>query len=181
MVLLRRSDPTRGGLRAGLRLAAIGAGLAAAPAVLTAGFVTDSARAGGRVVRTLAESATRAAGTVVTGADPLPDGHVHSLVDAARAMVAPPTTRQTPRVWADRGHGQGEPGLPAAGGSPELRRSLRRALERLDGVSWATVNAVGGRVLVAVDERRVGVGDVVGVVAAVEQARGARRLYPLRQ
>src|SRR4051812_35680754 len=178
MALLRHSDPARGGLRAGLRLAAIGAGLAA-PVVLTAGLVTDSARAGVRAARTLAESATRAVGTVVTGADPLPDGHVHSLVDTARAMVEPPTARQTPRVWADRGHVQVELGGPGAG-SAELRRSLRRALEKLDGVSWATVNAVAGRVLVAVDERRVGIADVVGVVTAVEQARGARRLYPLR-
>src|SRR4051794_40264844 len=178
MALLRRCDPSRAGLRAGLRLAAIGAGLAAAPAVLTAGLVTDSARAGVRAVRTLAESATRAVGTVVTGADPMPDGHVHSLVDTARAMVAPPTARSTPRVWAERGHVQVELGVPE--GPPEARRSLRRALERLDGVSWATVNAVAGRVLVAVDERRIGLEDVVGVVTAVEQARGARRLYPLR-
>src|SRR4051812_40065059 len=164
MALLRHSDPARGGLRAGLRLAAIGAGLAA-PAVLTAGLVTDSARAGVRAARTLAESATRAVGTVVTGADPMPDGHVHSLVETARGMVEPPTTRHTPRVWADRGHVQVELGVP--GESPEARSSLRRALERLDGVSWATVNEVAGRVLVAVDERRVGVDDVVGVVTAV--------------
>src|SRR4051794_30650838 len=178
MALRRRARPARGLLRAGAQLAVLGTGLAAAPAVLTAGLVTGSARATGRTARTLAESATRAVGTVVTGADPMPDGHVHSLVETARGMVEPPTTRHTPRVWADRGHVQVELGVP--GESPEARSSLRRALERLDGVSWATVNEVAGRVLVAVDERRVGVDDVVGVVTAVEQARGARRLYPLR-
>src|SRR4051794_24688857 len=164
-------------LRAGLRLAVLGAGVVAAPAVLTAGLVTDTARTGVRTLRTFAVSATRAVGTVVTGADPVPDGHVHSLVGTARSMVQPPAARSSPRVWADRGHVQVELGAAQDG---EARRSVRGALERLDGVSWATVNDIAGRVLVAVDERRVGVDDVVAVVTAVEQSRGARRLYPLR-
>ncbi|MGY1602171.1 cation-translocating P-type ATPase [Geodermatophilus sp. SYSU D00815] len=192
MALLGRLAPARGMLRAAAGLASGGAALALAPAVVTAGLVGDTARAGVRTAarltfgsvetaRAVAESATRAVGTVLTGADPMPDGHVHSLVDAARAMVEPPTARHTPRVWADRGHVQVELCAPAAEEAPQVRRSLRQALERLDGVSWATVNEVAGRVLVAVDERRVGVGDVVEVVTAVEQARGATRLYPLRE
>src|SRR3954469_9953887 len=153
MALRRRASPARGLLRAGAQLAVLGTGLAAAPAVLTAGLVTGSARATGRTAKTLAESAARVVGTVVTGADPMPDGHVHSLVDAVKAMVEPPTTRHAPRVWADRGHVQVELGVPTAEESPEVRRTLRHALERLDGGSWATVKAVAGRGLVAVGGR----------------------------
>ena len=95
----------------------------------------------------------------VTGADPIPDGHVRSIGAAARGMVEPPPARHTRRVWAhhDRGHGhvQVEVAAPDAEDQPEVRRALRRQLERLEGVEWATVNDVVGRVLVAVDERRV--------------------------
>jgi cation-transporting ATPase I len=69
---------------------------------------------------------------------------------------------------------------PPAEQSAEVRSALRRQLERLEGVQWATVNDVVGRVLVAVDTRRVGVEDVVGVVTAVEQARGGTQVFPLR-
>src|SRR4051794_21652094 len=109
------------------RLAAVGV----APALVTAGLVGGSARAPVRAGRSLAEWATRALGAGGTGADPSPDGSVHSLVETARGMVEPPLTRHTPRIWADRGHVQVELGDPA---EPEVRRSLRRALERLDGV-----------------------------------------------
>ncbi|WP_448628443.1 cation-translocating P-type ATPase [Geodermatophilus sp. URMC 64] len=180
MALLRRIDPARA-LRAGIRLATTSATVAAVPAVVTAGLVGDTARAGVRTARSVAQSAVRAVGTVVTGADPMPDGHVHSLIDAARGMVEPPTTRSSPRVWADRGHVQVELCAPSPEDAPETRRMLRRALERLDGVSWATVNEVAGRVLVAVDQRRISPEDVVDVVTAVEQARGARGIYPLRE
>src|SRR3954468_24311825 len=108
MALRRRARPARGLLRAGVQLAVLGTGLAAAPAVLTAGLVTESARATARTAKTLAESAARAVGTVVTGADPMPNGHVQSLVETVRGMVVPPLTRHTPRVWADRGHVQVE-------------------------------------------------------------------------
>ncbi|MGY1814106.1 HAD-IC family P-type ATPase [Blastococcus sp. SYSU D00820] len=43
---------------------------------------------------------------------------------------------------------------------------------------WTAVNDVVGRVLVAFDEKRVTVEDVVGAVTAVEQARGARGVFP---
>ena len=47
-------------------------------------------------------------------------------------------------------------------------------------MQWATVNDVLGRVLVAVDSRRVGVEDVVGVVTEIEQARGGTGVFPHR-
>ncbi|MGY1693117.1 HAD-IC family P-type ATPase [Geodermatophilus sp. SYSU D01105] len=190
MGLFRRIDAARSAAGAAARL---GLGLAAAPALVTAGLLGGPARATVRTAsevgsavagatRHLAHSAavtgTRAVGTLLTGADPVPDGHLHSLLDAARGMVEPPRHRHTRRVWADRGHVQMEVCAPSVEEQPEVRRALRRQLERLEGVQWATVNDVVGRVFVAFDERRVGVEDVVGAVTAIEQARGGARVFP---
>ena len=181
------------------RVAVLGAGFAAAPAVLTAGLLAEPTRAAARVARAaagpavavageslslarkVAETGTRAVGTVLTGADPFPDGHLRSIATVARGMLEPPLARQTRRVWADEGHVQVEVAAPSAEEQPEVRRALRRHLERLEGVQWATVNDVVGRVLVGIDDRRVSVEEVVGVVTAIEQARGARQVFPQRQ
>ena len=189
----------RAGLTTALDTAVVGAGLAAAPAVLTAGLLSEPARLATRLTRTAAGGAvavageslslarraavtgTRAVGTVVTGADPIPGGHVRDLADVARGMLEPPTARHTRRVWADRRHVHIEVAAPSADDQPEVRRALRRHLERLEGVQWATVNDVVGRVLVGIDDRRVSVEEVVGVVTAIEQARGGTQLFPQRQ
>ncbi|MGY1625046.1 cation-translocating P-type ATPase [Geodermatophilus sp. SYSU D00965] len=190
MGMLRRIDAARGAAGAAARL---GIGLAAAPALVTAGLLGGPARAtvrtagevttaavgaGRRLAHTAAVTGARTVGTVLTGADPVPDGHLHSLLDAARGMVEPPKHRHTRRVWADRGHVQLEVCAPSVEEQPEVRRALRRQLERLEGVQWATVNDVVGRVFVAFDERRVGIGDVVGAVTAIEQARGGAQVFP---
>ncbi|MCU1620412.1 MAG: ctpI, partial [Modestobacter sp.] len=198
MALLRRMEAARGAAGACARLAVTAAGLAAAPAVLTAGLLTEPTRVATRLARAAAGSTaavageslhlakraavtgTRAVGTLVTGADPIPDGHVRHLVDVARGMLEPPMARHTRRVWADRGHVHIEVAAPSAEEQPEVRRALRRHLERLDGVQWATVNDVVGRVLVGIDDRRVSVEEVVGVVTAIEQARGGKQVFPQR-
>ncbi|WP_233517631.1 cation-translocating P-type ATPase [Geodermatophilus marinus] len=160
------------------------AALAAAPALVGAGLLTGgTARAARGTLDTAHRAAvagTRAVGTLVTGADPLPNGHLHDLLDAARGMVESPTTRHTRRVWADRDRVQVEIEEPADEQPDQARRTLRRQLERLDGVQWATVNGVVGRVLVAVDTRRVGVEDVIGVITEIEQARGGTHVFPQR-
>ncbi|HEV7469330.1 MAG TPA: hypothetical protein VGO23_06055, partial [Pseudonocardia sp.] len=199
MALLRRITAAGSAARTVARLAATGAGLAAAPAVLTAGLLAEPTRAAARLARaaadattavaggslqlarTAAETGTRAVGTLVTGANPIPDGHVRSIARVARGMLEPPVARHTRRVWADRGHVHVEVAAPAAEDQAEVRRALRRHLERLDGVEWATVNDVVGRVLVGIDDRRVSVEEVVGVVTAIEQGRGARQVFPQRQ
>ena len=171
------------------RLAAGTAALAAAPALVgvgllggAAGLTRDVARAGVNgslhLARHAAVHTTRAVGTLITGADPVPGGHLHDLLDAAKGMVEPPSARHTRRVYRDRDHLQIE--LAADDGTPEATRSLRRHLERLEGVQWATVNDVVGRVLVAVDARKVGVEDVLGVVTEIEQARGGTGVFPQR-
>ncbi|NEK56385.1 cation-translocating P-type ATPase [Geodermatophilus sabuli] len=196
MAVLRRIDAARSAMGTATRLLTAGAAMAAVPAVATAGLLAEPARAGARLARaaagataavaggsvslarTAAVSGTRAVGTLVTGADPIPDGHLRSLADTARGMVESPTARRTRRVWAGSGHVQVEVAAPSAADQPEVRRALRRHLERLEGVQWATVNDVVGRVLVAVDDRRVRVEDVVGAVTAIEQARGGRQVFP---
>ncbi|TFV59000.1 UNVERIFIED_ORG: cation-translocating P-type ATPase, partial [Bacillus sp. AZ43] len=178
MALLRRI--ARAGTDAA-RLATGAAALVAAPAVIGVGLLGETAsvaRAGVGLARSAAVRTTRAVGTLVTGADPLPGGHLHDLADAAKGMVEPPSARHTRRVWGDRDRVQIE--LAADDDTPEAKRSLRRHLERLEGVEWATVNDVVGRVLVAVDTRRVGVEDVVGVITEIEQARGGTGVFPQR-
>jgi cation-transporting ATPase I len=196
MALLRRIGAAAG---SAAQLAVTGAALASAPALVTAGLLAEPTRTAARVARAAAdttaavaggslhlakvaaETGTRAVGTFVTGANPIPDGHVRSLAGVARGMLEPPVSRATRRVWADRGHVHVEVAAPATENRAEVRQALRRHLERLEGVEWATVNEVVGRVLVGIDDRRVSVDEVVGVVTAIEQARGGRRVFPLRQ
>ena len=88
-------------------------------------------------------------------------------------------SREHRRVWVSKGRAHLELAAPAVEGDPSVRRTLRRHLQRLDGVEWAAVNGVVGRVLVTFDEGRVSVDDVVAVVAAIEQARGGTQVFPL--
>ncbi|MGY2001665.1 HAD-IC family P-type ATPase [Blastococcus sp. SYSU DS1024] len=187
MTLLHRLDSARRAAHDVARVATGAAALAAVPVVVGAGLVggtTRLARAGVtgslHLVHDAAVSGTRAVGTLVTGADPLPSGHLHDLVDAARGLLEPPPARHTRRVWGDRDRLQVELEEPADDDAPAARAALRRHLERLEGVEWATVNDVVGRVLVAVDARRVGLEDVVGVVTEIEQARGGTGVFPQR-
>ncbi|WP_409330904.1 cation-translocating P-type ATPase [Trujillonella humicola] len=193
MGLLRTTVAVPGVLAGLARAVATGAGAAAVPAVGTVGLLTGPARATTWLTRAATEGlaataglardavvpAARAVGTVVTGADPFPAGHVREgVLGTARTLFEPPSARHTRRVWAERGHAQVELAAPAAEDAPEVRSALRRHLERLDGVQWAAVNDVVGRVLVAFDDRRVSVGDVVGAVTAIEQARGGTGVFP---
>src|SRR3712207_3732948 len=83
----------------------VGAGLlgGTAPRVARAG-VNGSLH----VAKRAAVHGTRAVGPLVTGADPMPNGRLHALVDAARGMVEPPQARHTRRVWRDRDYVQVE-------------------------------------------------------------------------
>src|SRR4051795_13011953 len=154
MALLRRIEAARTAAGSVARLAVTGTALAAAPAVVAAGLLAEPTRAAARLARAAADTTTavaggslhlarsaavtgtRAVGTVVTGADPIPDGHVRHLADVARGMLEPPSARHTRRVWAERGHVHVEVAAPAAADQSEVRRALRRSLERLDGVQW---------------------------------------------
>src|SRR3954452_11482531 len=167
MALLRRIEAARTAAGSVARLAVTGTALAAAPAVVAAGLLAEPTRAAGRLARgaaaptaavaggslhlarSAAEAGTRAVGTLVTGADPIPEGHVRHLGDVGPSMVEARThrhprrvgaDRHPRRVWADRQHVHIEVEAPAAEDRSEVRRALRRHLERLEGVQWATVN-----------------------------------------
>jgi cation-transporting P-type ATPase I len=164
------------GLVAGTAKVGTGAALAATQAA--AGTTAAVAGSSMRLARSVAIESVRFAGTVVTGSDPLADARPQEVVEAARALFEPPEERHHRRVWVDGGHAHVELAEPAVEGGEEVRRTLRRQLERLEGVEWATVNDVVGRVLVAFDQRRIRVEDVLGVVTAIEQARGGRQVFP---
>ncbi|GAB3324406.1 cation-translocating P-type ATPase [Geodermatophilus aquaeductus] len=190
--MLRRAPTVRRALSGAARLAGTGVQVAVAPAVVTAGLLGASSRAAVRTAEDLtsrvsgrpvdlaqtAVSGIRAAGTLLTGADPLPTGRLRELARVAAGMFEPEGDRHTPRVWADSGLVQVEVPPPAPGAPPDAGRALRRRLEGLDGVQWATVNDLLGRALVAVDERRVRVDDVVTTVGAVQGARDRRGALP---
>jgi cation-transporting ATPase I len=174
---------------AALHATATGVGLAAGTATVAGTLTTSLLTPPARAARSVAESATgaatglvkagaRAAGELITGVD---DADLERLTEAGRAMFEPPAARRSRRVWVSRGHAHLELAAPAVEGGPSVRRTLRRQLERLDGVEWAAVNDAVGRVLVTFDERRVRVDDVVDVIAAIEQARGGTQVFPLNQ
>ncbi len=202
MALFSPSGMARKAAGGALRVTATGIGLAAASASLTVGLVAGSARVSARAARAVAETVAettaaaatesvelarnvgvegvRIAGTLVTGSDPVEDGRLSRVADVARAMFEPPQARHSRHVWASGGHTHVELAAPPVE-SRELGRAVRRQLERLDGVEWAAVNDAVGRVLVAFDRKRIRVEDVVGVVTAVEQARGGKRVFPQRE
>jgi cation-transporting P-type ATPase I len=190
--VLRRAPTARRALSDAVRLAGAGVQAAATPALVTAGLLGASTRAAVRTAEGLtsrvagrpvdlaqgAVSGIRAAGTLLTGADPLPTGRLREFARVATGMFEPEGDRHTPRVWADSGLVQVELPECAPGAPSDASRSLRRRLEGLEGVRWATVNDVLGRVLVAVDERRVGVDDVVTTVRALQDADERRDVLP---
>ncbi|SFO72303.1 cation-transporting ATPase I [Geodermatophilus dictyosporus] len=211
MSLLPRYGAARAAVSGAARLAVTGAGLAAAPALVGADLLGATVRTSARTsvrtvraaadlsaavagrsaglarsvaapgVRAVAAPGVRVVGRLVTGADPLPTGHVRELAGVVRGMFEPPQARRTPRVWAGPGVVQVEVPEPAPDAPPDAGRALRERLEGLEGVRWAAVNEVVGRVLVAVDERRVGVDDVVGTVGALHEAVAGDSGLPERE
>jgi hypothetical protein len=81
------------------------------------------------------------------------------------------------RVWTDDEHDRVQ--IEARGitrsRATRLRERLQRSLEQIDGVGWAEVNAVTGKVAVALTDTRTPVSSVVAAVEAVEEAHGLRR------
>lgn len=85
------------------------------------------------------------------------------------------------RIWSDADadadaveHVQIEVRGIEAPGARRLRDRLRGALEQLDGVHWAEVNAITGRVAVAVDAASP-VQALVSAIEGVEETYGVRR------
>jgi cation-transporting ATPase I len=199
VALLRPAVVARLAAGATRRFTGKGLELAASSVSLTAGLIAGSARAGARAADTAAGTTAavvadslelarnvgvesiRTAGALVTGSDLVADGRLARLADIARGMFEPPHARHTRRVWTGHGRAHVELAASAVGADREVGRALRRELERLDGVEWAAVNDVVGRVLVAFDDKQITVEDVVGIVTAFEQARGWQQVFPQRE
>lgn len=57
-------------------------------------------------------------------------------------------------------------------GNADFARRVEDSLARLDGVHWAEVNAILGRVIVAFDDGQIGPDDLVEVIESLEEAHG---------
>jgi len=94
MSLRGRLSAARSGVAATASLAVSGAALAAVPAALTADLLGETSRAGLRAARGVmhaaAVSGVRSAGALLTGADPLPSGHLRDLGDVVRGTPGRP-------------------------------------------------------------------------------------------
>ena len=73
-------------------------------------------------------------------------------------------------MWAGRGKAHIEVRAVHRAGMEALARDVERALHAAEGVQWAQVNALTGRVVVAFDPDGPSVDDLVGVVEGVEEA-----------
>ena len=78
--------------------------------------------------------------------------------------------RRRRRVWAADGKAHIEVRGVHLPGRKDLARDVERALHAAEGVHWAQVNVVTGRVIVAFDPDGPSVDDLVDVVEAVEEA-----------
>ncbi|MDQ6697761.1 MAG: HAD-IC family P-type ATPase [Actinomycetota bacterium] len=83
--------------------------------------------------------------------------------------------RRHRRAWTTRGKAHIEVKTLTRPGSEPVARHLERALTAVQGVHWAEVNAVLGRVVVAFEHDQVGVDDLVTVVEGVEEAHQVHR------
>ncbi len=92
---------------------------------------------------------------------------------AVVARVAHPGRRKR-RIWAGNGRVHIEVRGIERPDSERFVHGLEKALSAVEGVHWAEVNVIAGRVVAAYDGDGVDVGDLVDVVEAVEDAHGAR-------
>jgi cation-transporting ATPase I len=77
-------------------------------------------------------------------------------------------------VWAGHGKAHIEVRGVHRAGLEALARDVERALHAAEGVQWAQVNALTGRVVVAFDPDGPSVDDLVGIVEGVEEAHGVQ-------
>jgi len=98
-----------------------------------------------------------------------------ALGDAAGATLRPVLDRMNPgrrhrRVWVAGGRAHIEVRAVRRPGQADVARHFEKALREVDGVQWAEVNAVLGRVVVVFDPENVEVDDLLDVVEGVEEA-----------
>ena len=139
----------------------------AAPSLL--GVPAAPARAATRLA---GQATVAAARTGARAAEPL----TQRAAWTAKALADLHPYRVRRRVWVNGGHtGIEVRGLEGRGTRHQrIATSVQRRLTSLPGVSWASVNAVTGQVLVGFDEGQVDVASLLEAVRAVEEAHGTR-------
>jgi cation-transporting ATPase I len=159
--------------------ASVAVGLASAPGLVVDDVVLQGSRLAGRAARTAAETplrgATVAAKVARHGASAARDAP-RQVLWSAKALFDPHPGRTHRRVWENHGHAQIEV-RGFTGERPRdvrLSRRVKGAVNRLNGVRWAEINAVTGQVLVAFDKGRVDLETVLDSVRAAEEAAGTR-------
>jgi cation-transporting ATPase I len=96
---------------------------------------------------------------------------------ARRQLHAPGRTHR--RTWVGNGRAHIEVRAVHRRDGQPLARQVERDLEALEGVDWAEVNAVLGRVVVAFDEDATTLDDLVATVETAEEAHGVQEeRYP---
>lgn len=78
-------------------------------------------------------------------------------------------------MWVGRGKAHIEVRAVHNPGRETLARDVERALHRIEGVQWAQVNAVAGRVIVAFDPEGPSTEDLVEVIEGVEEAHDVHK------
>jgi cation-transporting ATPase I len=95
-----------------------------------------------------------------------------ALLSALADRLLAPPGRRSRRRWA--GHGRAHIEVKGVH-RPEnagLARQVEGKLAQLEGVDWAEVNAIVGRVIVAFDDDKLSVDDLIEVIEGVEEAHG---------
>lgn len=109
---------------------------------------------------TALESGARVAGELLDG------GPEHALRTDLAALVDPRPDRHQRRVAVTGDRATVEVRGLGSGKHPAVLRALAKQLGRLEGVDWYRVNAVTGRVVVALAD---GAGDLPELIAAIER------------
>lgn len=179
-----------GAARAGTRAAAAAAAPALPDAALSAAAAADQAvrHAAGALRITAArqaEKVSQQAEQLVRHAAEDPSrvaadlnealhGVLPATGQAARTLADLGPRRGQRRVWSDGGHAAIEVrGLTGRGKTHRrVADGVTESLRRVRGVRWAEVNAVTAQVLIAFDDRKLSVPQLIDAVQGVEEARG---------
>ncbi|MCW3844197.1 HAD-IC family P-type ATPase [Micromonospora yasonensis] len=121
-----------------------------------------------RVVRTVATAVPEAA-SAASDAAPRSLGEAAGSAGAAAGRLARLAGLTRRRVWTRDGRHHIEVHGVCQNGGDRLARQVEEALERMPGVAWARVNAPSGRVIVAVEEPRPKLRDLIATVARTER------------
>ncbi|WP_262284974.1 cation-translocating P-type ATPase [Micromonospora sp. MA102] len=144
------------------------AGLLLSPAT-----VPDAVARVARTVATAVPDTARTVGSALpeTARNAVPDrvADAAGTVGAAATRLARLAGLTRRRVWSRDGRHHIEVHGVCQDGGDQLARQVEAALEAMPGVTWARVNAPSGRVIVAVEEPKPKLRDVIATVARTER------------